>query len=141
MLYSILAALSGVLIALMIWINGILTGIAGNAYATVLIHLTGLILIGAILLITKQKPHPGKRLPVHLYMGGVVGVVTVVLSNIAVPLLGVSITLALGLLGQLICSLLIDQFALLGAKKQPFRRDRIVSAALVLVGIAVMMVG
>ncbi len=139
MKYSLAAALSGVLIALMIYVNGLLTSAVGNYHATVYIHVSGLLLAALFLLVGRQSLHPAGRLPIHLYLGGVIGVLTVVFSNVAVPAVGVTITLALGLLGQLICSLAIDKFGLLGAKVQQLRPYRLVSAALVLLGIVIMM--
>lgn len=141
MKYSIAAVLSGVLISVMIWINAQLTDIVGNYHATVYIHICGLIPCVIIWLCSRQKLHPAKRLPILMYMGGVVGVATVLFNNASVLTLGVSITLALGLLGQLILSLLMDRFGLLGVTKRSISKSQWISASLVLVGIAIMMIG
>lgn len=139
--YALLAALAGVLIAVMVAINGELTAAVGNYPATVIIHIVGLIAVTAVLLISRQKLHSGPRLPLYMYMGGVVGVGSVLLNNYTYAILGVSVTLALGLLGQLVCSIIIDQFGLFGMPKQPLKPHRVVSAAVVLAGTFMMMMG
>lgn len=140
MRYCIAAVLSGILIAVMIFVNGQLTSNIGNYHATVLIHFIGLALVCFVLLIKRQPPHPGARQNPWMYLGGVIGVCTVVFTNEAVLSLGVSITLALGLLGQLVSSLLNDRFGWFGATIQKFRPYRVLSALLVLIGIMVMMI-
>lgn len=141
MKYSLLAVLSGVLISVMIAINGELTYAVGNYRATLIIHAVGLTAILLALLASRKRLHPGPRLPIYMYFGGVVGVLSVMFNNFSYAALGVSITLALGLLGQMIISFVIDRFGLFGAKAQRFRKDRLLSALLVLVGIVVMMIG
>lgn len=139
--YALAAVLSGVLISVMIFANGQLTTAIGNYHATALIHALGLLMVLLILLFAKKRLHPAPRMPLWVYLGGVVGVLTVVFNNVSVLALGVSITLALGLLGQLICSLLIDRFGWFGMPVKKFRMDRVLSALLVLAGIVIMMVG
>lgn len=139
--YGVAAVLSGVLISVMIYANGRLTQAIGNYHATVLIHLSGLVAVVFVPLLTRQRLHPGARLPLWMYLGGVVGVLTVVFNNASAPVLGISITLALGLLGQLVFSLIIDRFGLFGMPVKRFRLDRVLSALLVLTGIAIMMIG
>ncbi len=139
--YALLAALSGMLIAVMVAINGELTSEIGNYPATVLIHLVGLIAVSAVLLIMRQKLHPGPRLPLYMYMGGVIGVGSVLLNNHTYAILGVSVTLALGLLGQLVCSIVIDQWGLFGMPKQTLKPHRLAAAAVVLAGTFMMMMG
>ena len=141
MKYALLAVLSGIMISGMVAINGELTASIGNAPATVLIHTAGLCALACIMGFRRERIHPGPRMPWHLYMGGVVGVGSVLLNNFTYATLGVSITLGLGFLGQLLFSIAIDQFGLFGLPKQPLRPHRMLSAAIVLVGIAVMMLG
>ena len=141
MKYALITILSGVLISGMVAINGELTAIVGNAPATVVIHVMGLVALVAAFGLRRMHPHPGQRMPWHLYIGGVIGVGSVLMNNYTYPILGVSITLGLGLLGQLVFSLMIDRFGLFGMPKLSLRPHRIISALIVLAGIAVMMLG
>jgi transporter family-2 protein len=64
-----------------------------------------------------------------------------VFTNMSAPVIGVSATLALGLLGQTAMSALIDGFGLLGAKKARFRLRTAAGMALIALGIWVMTLG
>ncbi len=134
-----LSILSGILISVMLLFNGRLAGAYGNALATVLIHIVGLVAVGAWLTIKKQSLRHTLREPGHLYLGGVIGVATVLLTNLTFAHLGISITLVLNLLGQIIASLVMDTAGLLGAKKLAFEKKKLVGIALVAAGAALML--
>ena len=138
---GLLAVLSGALISIMVAINGELTARIGNYPATVIIHIAGLIMIVVVMLVMRMKLHPGPRAPWYLYLGGVIGVGSVMFNNFTYPILGVSVSLALGLLGQLLLSLVIDRFGFFGMPKLPLRLHRVLSVCIVLIGIAIMMIG
>ncbi len=139
-MYNFLSAFMGALIAVMILFNGTLSGSAGNYFSTILIHLVGLFSIILVLIISKSKLQFNKKLPLYLYSGGAIGVFTVLFNNSSFTALGVSLTLALGLLGQTVSSIIIDQFGLLDMKVIPFRKDKIIGLLLVVLGIFVMAV-
>ncbi|QAT41234.1 DMT family transporter [Clostridium sp. JN-9] len=139
-MYNFLSAFMGALIAVMILFNGTLSGSAGNYFSTILIHLVGLFSIILVLIISKSKLQFNKKLPLYLYSGGAIGVFTVLFNNLSFTALGVSLTLALGLLGQTVSSIIIDQFGLLDMKVIPFRKDKIIGLLLVVLGIFVMAV-
>lgn len=134
-----LSILSGILISVMLLFNGQLAGTYGNALATVLIHIVGLVAVGIWLAVKKQSLRHTLREPGHLYLGGVIGVATVLLTNLTFAHLGVSTTLVLSLLGQIIASLVIDTAGLLGAKKLAFEKKKLVGIALVTAGAALML--
>ena len=48
-----------------------------------------------------------------MYTGGLIGVLTVIFSSLGFSKLGVSLTVSLGLFGQLVTSIIIDHFGLL----------------------------
>lgn len=134
------SVLSGVLIAAMILVNGDLAVAWGNYHATVFVHLSGLAAISLVVLF-RREPLRGswRAAPWHFYLGGVIGIMGVVGNNLSFAALGVSATLALGLLGQTAAALFIDSFGWLGAKKIPFDKRRLVGAALIAAGAAAMM--
>ena len=137
-MYYLVSLLIGVLVAAMITANGGLTTLSGVYSATLLIHIVGLILIGAIILFRREKPF-AKRQPWYLYIGGVIGVATTAATNSAFGKISVSAILALGLFGQSVAGALADQFGLFGMKKHPFRPHQIPGLILVGGGIACMM--
>ncbi len=134
-----LSILSGVLISVMLLFNGQLSGAYGNAFATVLIHIIGLVAISMWLLIKKQSLSHTLREPKHLYLGGIIGVVTVLLTNVTFIHLGLSLTLVLSLLGQIVAALVIDGMGLLGAKKARFEKKKLIGVALVAAGAGLML--
>lgn len=135
-----LSILSGILVSVMLLFNGQLSGAYGNAFATVLIHVTGLAGIGLWLIIKRESLHQTLKEPKHLYLGGIIGVATVLFSNLTFLHLGVSLTLVLSLLGQIVISLVIDGTGLLGANKIRFEKKKLVGVALVAGGAVLMLV-
>jgi transporter family-2 protein len=132
--------LSGILIAAMILVNGELGVNLGNYHATVFVHISGLLAISLVLLLKRERLRGTLRAAkLTSYLGGCIGVLAVVGNNISFTALGVSATLALGLLGQTAAALTIDSFGWLGAKKIPFDKRRLIGTALIAAGAAAMM--
>jgi transporter family-2 protein len=139
-MYYLLSLFIGILVAVMITVNGGLTTLYGVYSAAVIIHIVGLILIGAIILFRKEKPF-AKRHPWYFYIGGVLGVATTASTNFAFGKISISSILAVSLFGMSIAGVLTDQFGLFGMKKHPFRAYQIPGILLVLGGIVWMMNG
>ena len=139
-MYYLLSLLIGILVAVMITVNGGLTALNGVYSAAVIIHVVGLILIGTIILFRKEKPF-AKRHPWYFYIGGVLGVAITASTNFAFGKISVSSILAVSLFGMSIAGVLTDQFGLFGMKKHPFRAYQIPGILLVLGGIVWMMNG
>jgi len=136
--YYILSLLTGILISVMVAFNGGLTEQYGLYSAAVLIHIVGLTLITAVVLLNRERIFH-KRHAWFLYLGGVIGVLTTVFNNFAFGRISVSAILALGLFGQSIAGLVIDQYGLLGMRKYPFTKRKLIGLALILAGIISMM--
>lgn len=136
-----LAALSGVMIAIMILMNGQLSEVWGGWTASVVIHIVGSSVGLLWMLLKRDRLFAKIKMPFALYLGGVIGVVTTVCGNVTAPAIGVSATLALSLLGQTATSAVLDAFGWLGAKKAAVRRETFIGMALIAAGIAVMMLG
>lgn len=129
----------GILASVMILFNGTLLNISGNFASSIIIHIVGLISIVLLILLRKSKFKLQRNIPLYLYGAGAVGVFTVVFTNISFAELGVSITLALGLLGQSVISILIDHFGFLGMKVIKFKRKKLIGLLIISLGIFIMM--
>ena len=110
----------------------------GNYPSVIIIHIIGLIGISFILIINKVKLNLGKDIPIYLYSAGAIGVFTVSFNNLSFNHLGVSLTLALGLLGQSVASVVIDHFGLLGMKVIKFKKEKMLGLIIICLGIMTM---
>lgn len=135
---SFLAVLSGGLIAVMIFFNGDLSQLYGNPIATVIIHIVGLCCILPVLAVKRQWLPKGKKIPLALFTGGAVGVGLTYLNNFTIPRIGVTATLAIGLLGQMLTSLVIEQYGLFRTPRRAFNAKKLLVIALILGGIFAM---
>ncbi len=137
MKYSLIACFYGVLITVMNSFNATLSTTYGNWFSTTFIHLAGLIVLTPAALCgwsrRKQKAKWSQ------YLGGVVGILTVLCSNSSVSVLGVTLNLVLMLLGQITCSAIVDHFGLFGAQKHAFRKEKALAILIMTVGCALML--
>ena len=136
-MYYLLSLIMGILISVMIAFNGGLTQLYGVYSATVIIHIVGLVIITLVALVKRDRLF-SKRFAWFLYLGGAIGVLTTVFNNISFGRISVSAILALGLLGQSIAGLVIDQYGLLGMSKHPFTKNKLIGLLLIIIGIASM---
>lgn len=137
---NIISTLIGVLISIMTMFNGVLSNSAGNYTASVIIHSIGLLSVTLILILSKSRIGFGKNIPLFLYSAGTIGVFTVFFTNLSFSALGVSLPLALGLLGQSLASIIVDHFGLLGMKVTKFEKKKCIGLILIVLGIVVMVV-
>ncbi|WP_097027990.1 DMT family transporter [Clostridium peptidivorans] len=137
-MYKYSAVLIGILIAIMIAFNGALDNQVGTYLATFIIHLVGLITIILILIFKKQKFLIKEKLPIYLFSAGAMGVFVVSFNNICFNKLGASLTVSLGIIGQLVLSCIIDHFGFLGMKVYKFKKKKLIGFAIIFIGIVVM---
>lgn len=136
-MFYMLSMLMGILISVMVAVNGGLTERYGVYSAAVIIHIVGLLIIIAVVLIKREKFF-SKRFAWYLYLGGAIGVLTTVFNNFAFGRISVSAILALGLFGQSITGLAIDRYGLFGMQKYPFTKEKLLGLALIIAGIVSM---
>lgn len=137
-MYNLLSLLIGILVAIMIGFNGKLSYGLGNYSSLVIIHIVGFIAILVIMLYKKIKISFRNSLPLYLYIAGAISVFTVMFNNISFVALGVSLPVALGLLGQLLTSLAFDHYGFLGMPKVSFRKKKILGLLVIIAGISIM---
>lgn len=140
-MYQFLALISGIIIAIMVTINGGLTTVYGVYTATVLIHIVGVISAFIMLKISKQNPFPKIKLPLWLYTGGAVGMLTPLFLNFSFGKISITAMVALSLFAQMMVSLVFDIFGLLGLKKTPIQKNNLPGIIFAIVGISIMMIG
>ena len=129
---------TGIVLAIMISLNGGLGNISGNYASSVIIHFVGLIGIIFVLIFTKSKIKNLKGIPFYMFTGGLIGILTVLFTNIGFSGLGVSLTVSLSLLGQLITSLIIDHFGYFNMPVIEFDKKKILGLIVIIAGIYVM---
>ena len=129
---------TGVILAIMISLNGEVGTVAGNYASSVIIHFVGLIGILIVLIATKSKFKNLKGIPFYMFTGGLIGILTVLFTNIGFMGLGVSLTVSLSLLGQLVTSLVIDHFGYFDMPVVKFDKKKILGLVIIIAGIYLM---
>lgn len=129
---------TGAILAIMISLNGGVSTVSGNYASSVIIHFVGLIGIIAVLLVTKSKFKNLKGIPFYMFTGGLIGILTVLFTNTSFSTLGVSLTVSLSLLGQLITSIAVDHFGYFNLPVNKFDRKKILGFIIIIIGIYVM---
>ncbi|WP_097027023.1 DMT family transporter [Clostridium peptidivorans] len=133
-----ISAIIGALISVMLMFNGTLSAASGNYTSSVIIHIVGLVFITLVMLINKSKIKLKKDIPIYLYSAGAIGVFTVLFNNLSFLKLGASLTIALGLLGQSLSSIVIDHFGLLEMQIYKFEKRKLIGLLFIILGIFIM---
>lgn len=137
-MYKGLALKTGMLLSVMFLINGMLTSVTGAYFSNLVFHLVGLLFIIIIAVITKNKWVNLKEIPLIFFLPGILSNVTIVLNNICIGKLGITLTIGIGLFGQLIVSNLIDHFGLFEMPVNKFKKEKLIGFSIILSGILVM---
>lgn len=137
-MYSSLALVNGIILAVMVFFNGMLSKTAGPYMSTLIYHLLGFVLIMFISLAKKNKLSNFKKLPVIFFLPGILGVITILLNNISIPHTGVTVAVGAGLLGQLVMSSIVEHFGLFEMPVNRLRKEKIPGFLIILLGIIVM---
>ncbi len=114
--------------------------VGGTVVAAALSFLVGtVILFAAAMVVSRSVPELGSMMsaPPWMYLGGLLGAYYVCASIVLTPRLGVATTIGLILAGQVIASMVIDNFGLFGTPVQAASIPRILGALLIIVGVAI----
>lgn len=145
LVYALLAAAAGVCIALQASANGKLRqNLAGTqeyvgpAWASFL-SICGTILC-ALLAMAVLRPPPPSREAIQTtawwnWIGGPLGALIVLAGATLTPKLGAAAFIALVVAGQLLCSVVLDHFGLMGLPVTPVSGWKVLGAVLVLGGV------
>lgn len=134
MLIALLAVIGGSFSGLQAALNGRLGHLAGTVQAVLISIVTS---FAAILLITTLTRTWGAMprlasIPAVLFTGGLAGLAFVFTITWITPLLGVTATLVLTILGQLTIGLVFDHFGILRETAVPISPLRVLAVLLVL---------
>ena len=126
-IHFIAAFLTGGLLSLMVLFNGTLATYGSLFFASWVPHLTGTVAALVFLAVMRPKRAASARPPLWVYLGGVSGAITVMLTSATLNSpLALSGTIALGLAGQMIFSLIADMRGMFGLpQRMPVSRDYI----------------
>lgn len=138
-LLLLLAVLIGAMLPVQAGLNAQLARVAGSPVWSALISFgTGTLGLVAYLLVNRAGLNTVTALraaPWYLYLGGLLGAVYVTMILLLVPRLGVALTFGLTIAGQMLLSLLLDHFGLLGLPMQPISAGRLAGVALLVLGV------
>ena len=139
--YAALAFGAGAVIAFQVVLNTRLKDYVGDPMrATLVSFVIGTVAVLAICLVHRPGwwQVTGERPPWWAFCGGLLGVVYIATSVVVAPRLGVGYSLALIIAGQVLISMLIDHYGLLGSPMNPINWPKALGSLLVVAGVALM---
>jgi len=119
----IIAAFSGVAMAIQGTINSSLGKVVGLWETTFIVNLTGLLLVALLLFVCRMGDGCLALIPKapwYTYLGGILGVLITYSVVRAIPKIGVAPATTAIVLGQVLTAGLVDHFGLFGMNKIPF---------------------
>jgi transporter family-2 protein len=139
-IFALLAVGAGACIALQAAANSnFRKSLGDNPLFAAYFSICGTILTATIAMLVLRPPAPGaaavRATPWWNWIGGPLGALIVLAGAALTARLGAALFIALVVGGQLLCSLVLDHFALLGLNEQPVTPGRLFGAALVVAGV------
>jgi transporter family-2 protein len=109
--------------------------------ATIVNFCIGLALLVVIAIAGGSRINPGSAatVPAWAWLGGLLGAAYVVGTTVAGPRLGAVALLALALAGQMLASLVVDHYGLVGFPRIPVTASRLLGTALLVAGALLVM--
>jgi bacterial/archaeal transporter family-2 protein len=133
-----LAIAAGALLPVQAGANAALGRGVGGPVIAVFISLAISAILILLCALAWRAPLPSKHdleaLPAWCWLGGALGAAYLLSVTIVAPRLGAGATLALVVLGQMVCSLTLDHFGLAGFAQRSAEPARLAGVALVAVG-------
>ena len=138
-LFTLAAVAAGCLIALQSPINAAMAARVGHpiAGATWSFIVGTVALLALSLVFARETADPVELLrlsPLLLLGGGLLGAIFVTSNIMLTPRIGVAAVVALGIAGQVIASLILDRYGLLGLSVRDLSPGRLIGAAMVFAG-------
>jgi transporter family-2 protein len=137
-LFVILAALTGVVIAVQTGINTQLRSyLASPLQAVFISFLVGMLMVTLVLVGKREAPPFAKlmHMPWWMWLGGVCGLFIVATNIVVAPRLGAALLISLAITGQLTTALVLDHYGAFGFPVHTISLPRVVGAVLLLAGV------
>lgn len=130
---------AGVSVAVQQALNGNLrTSLGSPSWAAFVSYLGGTLAMLAVLITTREAWPPSAAVAnssLWSWTGGFFGAVFILLSILLLPRLGAATVIALIVAGQMLASIVLDHFGLLGLTQHPIDVSRFTGALLLIVGV------
>lgn len=110
MIYLIVALIAGAITIVSNTINASLGKTVGTFVGVFFNYISGLLLVVILLIITTPTLTISDNIPFYAFLGGVVGVCVVALSNFVIPKIPIALVTILIFIGQIFTGFLIDFF-------------------------------
>ena len=135
----LLAVLAGSVLPIQAAINGQLKIKLESPWYATLISVAVSTIGMVILCLVMRAPLPASALTAQtqwwMWSGGLLGIVFVCAALSLAPILGSTTLMASVIAGQLICSLILDQFGLVGIPQHPINLGRAIGLILLVAGV------
>lgn len=133
---AVIAAISGITMAIQGTLNSQLYQKTSILAATFVVHVIGVILAFAAVLVTRTPlmEYSWLSIPWYLYLGGVLSVIIIGLVAFSIPKIGVANATTAIIIGQVGAALVIDHFGLFGTERIPWSPWQILGLVLFAAG-------
>ena len=139
LVFALLAAGAGASIALQASANGRFRQNLNSPEYAAFLSICGTFVSAVSVMLLLRPPAPSaesfRQTEWWNWVGGPLGALIVLAGAALVSKLGAALFIALVVGGQLLCSLLLDHFALMGLPEQPVTPGRVLGALLVVAGV------
>ena len=138
LLAMLAVVLGGAATALQAPTNAKMMGAVGSPVNAAFVSFAvGTAALGILAVVLQVRPDiaASRALPWYAWVGGLYGAIFVVAAAWGVPRLGVATTIILMVAGQLLLSVVLDHFGVMGMPKQPISLGRVAGIGLVIAGV------
>jgi bacterial/archaeal transporter family-2 protein len=134
-LVILIGLLGGAAVGIQSPIAGAIGKRVGGTASSFIIHLSGAIFSGILLLLEGGKNiREWIKLPWYMLGAGIFGLILYQTINVTMPRLGTTLMIALIIVGQLVVGIVIDQFGLFGVAIRHIDLARILGVVALLIG-------
>jgi transporter family-2 protein len=136
MFVILFALLGGIAVGLQGPLSSMITEQIGVMESIFIVHISGALLIG-IPLVLRRGGNLGewRHLPWYALLSGASGLVIIAALSFAIPRVGVAATVTLVVAGQLVLSVLVDHFGLMGTETRHVDLPRLIGVVVLFVGV------
>lgn len=131
----IIGLTGGIAVGIQSPLSGVMSEKVGGATSSFIIHVSGVIVSGLLLLARGgEKIENWRILPWYMFGLGSLGVVLYLTLSYTIPKMGATSAVTLIIVGQLIMGLLLDSFGWFGLATRPIELTRMFGVVLLLAG-------